>query len=428
MDVVFSQGSSSQSPNPVTRRRFSAAGLGCLLLIPLLSGCGSDGYPADLTYGLRQDPIVVKVPDSQPGYPILPGRLEESIAHLGDEGGEVVLPSRLDAARRQELNKALTEAFGTPAKPKVFLPADHAESEGYQKAVGELALSPEHLEAGSKLYRRHCLHCHGVTGDGRGPTGPWVSPHPRDYRKGEFKFISTSIDVPGRKPRRADLLRTLRQGIEGTSMPSFALLPEQELLDLTSYIIHLSLRGEVEYDVMRNVLTGGVLEGDTVPSHVQYWTYEFLRRWQESNTTPMITPSSQPAYVADPDHADFAAAVERGYKLFTDSRGAASCISCHQDFGRQVNFRYDSWGTLVRPANLTREVYRGGRRPIDFYWRVRGGIVPSGMPAVAKDFPEENVWDLVTFVQALPYPELLPSSVRDKIYGGKRPAEAVAHR
>ena len=38
------------------------------------------------------------------------------------------------------------------------------------------------LAEGSKLYRQHCLHCHGLEGNGRGPTGYWVNPPPRDYR------------------------------------------------------------------------------------------------------------------------------------------------------------------------------------------------------------------------------------------------------
>ena len=96
------------------------------------------------------------------------------------------------------------------------------------------------------------------------------------------------------------------------------------------------------------------------------------------------------------------------------------------DFGRQAPFRYDKWGTLVRPANLTAGVYRGGRRPIDFYWRIRGGIDPSQMPradfddkTANKDQWRENAepyWDLVNFVQALPYPKMLPDEVRAKVY------------
>src|SRR5205814_1632612 len=33
----------------------------------------------------------------------------------------------------------------------------------------------------------------------------------------------------------------------------------------------------------------------------------------------------------------------------------------------------DEWGHPLRPANLQRGVYKGGRRPIDIYWRIAKG-------------------------------------------------------
>src|SRR5262249_47806440 len=52
---------------------------------------------------------------------------------------------------------------------------------------------------GYSLYRLHCLHCHGVSGAGDGPTASFLYPRPRDYRKGLFKFTSTPTGV---KPTR----------------------------------------------------------------------------------------------------------------------------------------------------------------------------------------------------------------------------------
>src|SRR5206468_4641119 len=112
--------------------------------------------------------------------------------------------------------------------------------------LAELQLSPEKLAAGSVAYRKQCLHCHGLEGNGRGPTGHWVNPPPRDYRQGVFKFTSSSQDQNERKPRREDLLHVLTTGIEGTSMPSFGLLARTDLEALASYVIFLSLRGEAE--------------------------------------------------------------------------------------------------------------------------------------------------------------------------------------
>ncbi len=67
----------------------------------------------------------------------------------------------------------------------------------------------------------------------------------------------------------------------------------------------------------------------------------------------------------------------------------------------------DEWGNPLRPANLNLGRYKGGRRPIDIYWRISNGVNGAKMPGHSK-VPPEQIWDLVNFVLALPYePDLL---------------------
>ncbi len=409
-------------------RMVPVAALAIPCLLPLLSGCDLESYPAELTYPLRSDPIVTSPPGSTTWDTSGPGQLDNHIAHLGEVGGKTLDPAKLEAKDRQQLQGTLRDIFGTPAAPTVKIKDEDQES--INKLIADLQLDDKTLAKGSTVYRRHCMHCHGVTGDGRGPTGPWVNPTPRDYRQGLFKFISAGVRVNNRKPRRADIRRTLERGIEGTSMPSFHTLEEEERETLVSYVIHLSLRGEVEKYTMEPLLEGAGLEG-TVLEQVKMLLADprsgLLQAWAQSNAEG-IEPSNYP-YKED-NTEQLQASINRGYKLFTDPRGSASCINCHLDFGRQAPFRYDKWGTLVRPANLTAGVYRGGRRPIDLYWRIRGGIDPSQMPRA--DFEDKTAnrdqwrdsadpyWDLVNFVQALPYPKMLPKDISDEIYGTRR--------
>ncbi|MGH7223086.1 MAG: c-type cytochrome, partial [Gemmataceae bacterium] len=239
--------------------RVLALAIPCLL--PLLVGCDLESYPTNLTYPLRSDPIVTTPPGATIWDTIGPGQLEHHIAHLAEIGGKTLDPAKLPGKERQQLQRALSDIFGTPAVPKVAL-------KDADEDIKNLKLDEKTLKHGSTVYRRHCMHCHGVTGDGRGPTGPWVSPTPRDYRQGLFKFISTDVRVGDRKPRREDIRRTLERGIEGTSMPSFSLLLEEEKEQLISYVIHLSLRGEVELLTMSPLLNKSGLDGKSIHDYI----------------------------------------------------------------------------------------------------------------------------------------------------------------
>jgi hypothetical protein len=68
---------------------------------------------------------------------------------------------------------------------------------------------PSLAESGA-LYQRHCVHCHGATGAGDGPSGVTLDPAPRDFRRGIFKWVTVEA---GHRPRRADLVRVLERGV-----------------------------------------------------------------------------------------------------------------------------------------------------------------------------------------------------------------------
>jgi len=69
---------------------------------------------------------------------------------------------------------------------------------------------------------------------------------------------------------------------------------------------------------------------------------------------------------------------------------------------------YEARGGLplrnILPRNLRDGIYRGGRRPIDIFWRVHNGIDGTPMPAANKQaLQDSDIWDIVNYVLSLPY-------------------------
>lgn len=434
--------------SPCARKLGSLVGGVCCLVA--LAGCVQDSYPEDLRYPLRTDPIVAAVPDKMLSLPDRPGQLPiMSMADLADpfnplhgDVKSIYDPTRIGEKERAKIRGLLVRLFGTPAHPKVEPLEDETLTElmdelnsdlpvlakkvndvlqatrqgsltnaTFSRYLEELKLDNTTLAEGSSIFRAQCLHCHGLPGDGRGPSAHWVNPHPRDYRQGKFKFTSSSQSLGERKPRREDLLRILHNGIDGTSMPAFNLLTANQQESVASYVIHLSLRGQVEYEIMKDYLVEDPKVKESLgPDGNGYELKKryaiFLIQWRDAQLDKnLIQPGNPYPYTDD----ELTKSVKSGQEFFLGTDGG--CIACHPNYGRQGTFSYDDWGTLARRANLTAGIFRGGRRPLDLYWRVYGGINGAGMAEFKKysnkDKPKEDkIWDVVNFLQVLPYPKM----------------------
>ncbi|QJW93847.1 c-type cytochrome [Frigoriglobus tundricola] len=379
--------------------RLSFAGCGWRVaavaaLLAIAPGCGGCGqqieYPPSFTFPARADRVVLKLPDKPAPAINTAGKRDDEIAGLDALGGRTVDPTTVPADARAGLEAFLKDTFGTPAEP-VDVP-------------GQLKLAKMYVAEGAKLFKRHCVDCHNITGDGRGAkSGQFVVPFPRDYRQGVFKF-STSGDAT--KPRRADLLRTLNDGLKGTAMPSFALLQEGERDLLAGYVIYLSVRGQVEFESLRALIEGQ-------PNDPGARLRNAIREWEKAEAAPPLAAEPNDG---EPESPAYQEAVRRGHTLFI-ARTEDACVTCHADYGRKPVLRYDVWGTVAKPAVLTEPLLKGGNRAEDVYARIRYGIPSVGMPAHAPPkYTERDVWDLVRFVTAAPYRVKLPPDVRAVVY------------
>ena len=371
------------------------------------------------------------------------------ITKMGEEASDEGFTSE----QTQDVTDILTAMFGTPDEP--FLPTagesriqELIDIDRLMMAAGPVGSSEDGTAKG--LFREHCSHCHGVTGDGLGPTAPFLNPYPRDYRKGVFKFKSTP---KGGRPTDEDLKRILVNGIAGTSMPSFKLLPDAEIEALVDYVKYLSIRGEVERRLVED-MAFELDEGERLTTDTEFLVEDVLSevtaRWLNAdNMVPTIQPRP------DWDEEQTQVSIEKGRELFYGA--IANCVKCHGEsqLGDGQTDDYDDWtkdfadltkitdadersdlisryeklvGLTPRnimPRNLRRGVYRGGRRPVDIYLRILNGIDGSPMPAAvlkpddappnAKGLSSDDIWHIVDYVKSLPY-ESLGASKYDPTY------------
>ena len=87
----------------------------------------------------------------------------------------------------------------------------------------------------------------------------------------------------------------------------------------------------------------------------------------------------------------------------------------------------DFWNNPLRPANLINGVYKGGRRPLDLYWRIAKGINGAKMPAHSNILSDDQIWDVINFVLALPDDPNLLKEPAPAAHSAKTAAESGAH-
>ena len=79
---------------------------------------------------------------------------------------------------------------------------------------------------GNTLFQINCASCHGSDGRGNGDRAASLNPRPRNFHEEQFKFGNDIVSIRN----------TILRGSPGTSMPSFALLPAEDIWALAHYV------------------------------------------------------------------------------------------------------------------------------------------------------------------------------------------------
>ena len=208
--------------------------------------------------------------------------------------------------------------------------------------------------AGKPLYELKCAGCHGVKGDGQGAAAELLLPRPRDFTTGVYKIRSTATKVPADQ----DIFDIITNGMPGTSMPPWSVLPDKERWNLVAYI--------------------KTFAGDT------------LKEGPKKLDLPKEVSSS-------------ADSIKRGQEMFE----AIECNKCHGTEGRgdgpSRSELKDDAAHPIAPANLTRRwTFRGGARPVDVATRIANGVLGTPMPAFLDSVEKpEDVWHLTNYILSL---------------------------
>lgn len=166
--------------------------------------------------------------------------------HVANEAEYAEMQEFAQAAERQ-----LTELPPTPAAPELAKEAAALRASIAEKAppetVGEQArklagglleaypvpMAPgklPDLQQGAKLYQSQCASCHGVSGHADGPLAAKLSPPP----------IALADHERARERSVFALQQIITRGVEGTSMPAFAQLSDEDRWALAYFAASLS--------------------------------------------------------------------------------------------------------------------------------------------------------------------------------------------
>lgn len=218
---------------------------------------------------------------------------------------------------------------------------------------------------GKYLFERNCVVCHGPRGDGNGEMAPTLSPRPRSFREGMFKFRTTPF---GSLPTEDDLRHTIKHGLTGTAMGMFSQFSDDDVKNVIEYV------------------------------------KSFSRRWRktENYADPMTFPDP-PAWLEDSQQS--AQHTERGRALFV-----ANCSACHGQAadgkGPAVAALKDVWGFPGKPSDLRQPHLRCGDRPQDIYRVLATGL--NGTPMISFDatLTPEQRWDIIAYLGTLKLPDV----------------------
>ena len=214
----------------------------------------------------------------------------------------------------------------------------------------------DQIDRGRVVYDKYCAQCHGYDGDGQGYATSRVSPVPRDFTNGKYKFRTTPS---GKLPTDADLTKVIKEGLPYTSMPGWPQISDPDIQNIIYYLKTMS------------------------PA------------WQNPNSFAEAITIPSPPEMTDESIAN-------GSELYV----LQGCGACHGTLGRgdgmSAKTLKDDDGNSLRPVDMTKRwAFRGGPTREDIYRTFSTGVNGTPMPSYGETLEEAGRWDLTNYIYSL---------------------------
>ncbi len=232
--------------------------------------------------------------------------------------------------------------------------------------------TPELASRGEQVFKDNCASCHGESGAADGTCAAFLSPQPRNFTTGIYRFKTT----PGAEmPTDQDLFRTVSLGVHSTGMPPWQYLLSEE--DRWAVVAHLKT---------------------------------FSDKFESRGAGTPVDLGDEPATISEE-------MVTRGREAYVKGQ----CGKCHGEGGygdgpSSLTLE-DAFGNAIPPRNYHKAAdFKRGHTLRDIALTINTGNNGTPMPAFNEAFSEQEVWDLAAYIHSLA--EL-------RFAGGGTPAAAV---
>lgn len=231
-------------------------------------------------------------------------------------------------------------------------------------------IQTDKLELGKKVYFKRCVWCHGIEGEGNGPSADRLFTRPRNFIQGTFKIRWTDS---GDLPLDQNLIDTVKNGLPGSAMPSWSgILSEDEIEAVVQFVKSL------------------VQDRDFADEDEEVYVQDF-------GSNPWGTKGPYHFGVPQED-------IDAGKEIFLKNK----CFECHGGEGRGDGnpTMKDDWGFAIMAADWQQcWNFRGSRRnhfdPFNIVRTISTGMNGTPMPNFKDKITIEDRWKLAAFVNSL---------------------------